>query len=458
VAAARAVEVLRAVCAEGADLDEQVARVDLAVDFQGYQPTPAEAGDVVSRVRKSSRAAYHAVDPSRWWPDEGAVQGEARRVLAIASKMERAKAVDHRRSLLAELFEPEGGELVAHGDATTFTGFAFGRGALSARLYDKTRELSVSRKQWFRTLWARAGGPGVTATGDEREGPGAYDAEAPVWRLEFQVRREGLRQFRPLGEGVDFTASTLAKARAGSWPEVARFIEGEGPTGLWGYLSQEWLSFRDTRAAATRQTYRAWWRALQRGWRGGAGDGVALWRDTVADAFAVVVPGLAGYLSSAVGQVQAVREAEGAPALPYSQALVAAVAAAHSYRAAKGDTVHSRATERSGRLAARRRQLCEAGAVTQLLAGVAPGAAVPVVGGHSRAVAALRAASQLAPAAHWSEATRYAPALGVDASGRAVPACCAAPSYDDRRGFCFTCGHVFDLGMAGQVLAVLDER
>jgi hypothetical protein len=64
-----------------------------------------------------------------------------------------------------------------HEEADEVTGISFGGGnEVSARLYDKTREILKSGKDYMRPLWALEG----------------WDAAAQVWRMEFQIRREGL--------------------------------------------------------------------------------------------------------------------------------------------------------------------------------------------------------------------------------------------------------------------------
>ena len=60
----------------------------------------------------------------------------------------------------------------------SLTGFRFGKDQVVGRLYDKTRELQVSGKDWLLDAW----------------GP-RRDPELPVWRLEFQFRREALAGF-----------------------------------------------------------------------------------------------------------------------------------------------------------------------------------------------------------------------------------------------------------------------
>jgi hypothetical protein len=111
----------------------------------------------------------------------------------------------------------------------------FGRGILAARLYDKTAEIQRSAKPWFRQIWARAPG---------------YDAGAPVWRLEFQVKREALRAMR---------------ARAGEREPVAIDTWQEALTnarGLWRLMSSRWLALRLPRTTKTRQRLAPEWEAL----------------------------------------------------------------------------------------------------------------------------------------------------------------------------------------------------
>lgn len=91
-----------------------------------------------------------------------------------------------------------------HEECDQVTGISFGSGnEVSARLYDKTREILKSGKDYMRPLWAMEG----------------WDGETQVWRMEFQIRREGLPQ------------EMLGGAR-----EV---LPCNGS--LWRYLCDEWL-------------------------------------------------------------------------------------------------------------------------------------------------------------------------------------------------------------------------
>jgi hypothetical protein len=91
----------------------------------------------------------------------------------------------------------------SHHTAAGFTGFTLGRGVILGRIYDKTAELAVSGKQWMHVVWQA----------------GEYDPAAPVWRLEFQLRREALRE-------MHFSELSDIEGRLGS---------------LWSHLTSRWL-------------------------------------------------------------------------------------------------------------------------------------------------------------------------------------------------------------------------
>lgn len=134
-------------------------------------------------------------------------------------------------------------QISPHYDRKRFTGLSFGRGAIMARLYDKTEEIKVSGKGWFRELWAKCP---------------AFDPAASVWRLEFQLRRGGLRSFRVGARQL----STLADVGAAAGP-------------LWRNLSSRWLAVRQ-RSANTRQALAPEWAALHaQGFDAGVWNGCA---------------------------------------------------------------------------------------------------------------------------------------------------------------------------------------
>lgn len=63
------------------------------------------------------------------------------------------------------------------------TGFDVGKGAVRARIYNKSVEMRKSQQEWYPELLAARNG-------------GRFDPALDLWRLEFQLRREGVKGFR----------------------------------------------------------------------------------------------------------------------------------------------------------------------------------------------------------------------------------------------------------------------
>lgn len=99
-----------------------------------------------------------------------------------------------------------------HHDGRRFTGFTFGRDAIVARLYDKSLEIKHSGKDWMREVWG-----------------GCLDPSQAVWRLEFQLLRQVLREC-----GLNDPDEVI-----------------EHRNELWHYATQ-WLSLRESRAVVRR--------------------------------------------------------------------------------------------------------------------------------------------------------------------------------------------------------------
>lgn len=119
-----------------------------------------------------------------------------------------------------------------HEECDQVTGISFGAGnEVSARLYDKTRELLKSGKDYLKPLWASEG----------------WDGVGQVWRMEFQIRREGLP------------------------PEMAGpAADALGVCGqLWRYLCHDWLRLAvpsDSDETRTRWPTHPLWADLARLW------------------------------------------------------------------------------------------------------------------------------------------------------------------------------------------------
>lgn len=117
-------------------------------------------------------------------------------------------------------------------DRQNLTGIQFGKGDISARLYDKALEIKQkSNKVWFYDLWKLNAVP---------EGFRAI-------RVEFQLRRGILKTL-----GLDTLDSTF--------PTLEH---------IWAYCSQNWLAFKDYPERETnRRPVSSWWEAVQNSFLG----------------------------------------------------------------------------------------------------------------------------------------------------------------------------------------------
>ncbi|NNK98494.1 MAG: replication initiation factor [Xanthomonadales bacterium] len=125
-----------------------------------------------------------------------------------------------------------------------FSGFLFGAGGnVLGRLYDKALEIETkSKKTFFYSLWEKTGWMG----------------ELPVWRMEFQFRREPLRNM-----GINSTKDL-----------------DKNLNGLWQHATQKWLRLTlpsSTDAARTRWPNHPLWNVLQES-RFGSGNLQPLYR------------------------------------------------------------------------------------------------------------------------------------------------------------------------------------
>ena len=95
------------------------------------------------------------------------------------------------------------------------------------RIYDKTEEIKVSRKQWFELLWTEGG----------------WDHRSPVTRFECQFRRKQLKQLQ-----ID------------TFEDLVRQV-GD----LWRYATTDWMTVREPTHDSNRSRWpvRAFWRVVQ---------------------------------------------------------------------------------------------------------------------------------------------------------------------------------------------------
>ncbi len=137
-----------------------------------------------------------------------------------------------------------------HDGTRGFTGFVFGKKALLARVYDKTAEIAETGKAWLPDRWAKSG--------RYRPGP-------PVWRIEYQLRRQALSSF----------ARHDDRTRLDTWEQVRTAIPS-----LWRTLTMDWLSIRLPRTGKTRRRYAPVWNEVIEAFanRPGSGSEPSLYR------------------------------------------------------------------------------------------------------------------------------------------------------------------------------------
>ena len=164
-------------------------------------------------------------------------------------------AINHLRGLLKEIIEGPTEELVSRADlfvdfvtnadlgsikrpqwvcraknfenfwkGQEFTGVSIGQGGpIMARLYNKTLEIEGSFKDYFKPIWIKNG----------------WDQKQTVWRLEFQLRREVLNQFK-----------------------ISKLIElTECSNDVWRYCTNDWLRLveeEETKNRTRLETHPLW--------------------------------------------------------------------------------------------------------------------------------------------------------------------------------------------------------
>lgn len=117
--------------------------------------------------------------------------------------------------------------IAAYGFGRRLTGYEFGSSQLMGRIYDKTFEITRSKKGWFRDIWGRYG----------------WDGKTTVVRVEFQFRRDVLKEF-----GVN-TIDELQERLAD----------------MWRYCTDDWVTVRviGVDSNPTRWAIREDWKVVQ---------------------------------------------------------------------------------------------------------------------------------------------------------------------------------------------------
>jgi hypothetical protein len=124
-----------------------------------------------------------------------------------------------------------------HADAARYSvngkinGYEIGKSSVRARIYNKTTQTKKARLEWYPKLLAERNG--------ER-----YDTELDVWRLEFQLRREGIKGFRLYAkpEMSDPDEVIDAELEAEDLPHIHSVRKALHWAGrIWEYLTRRWL-------------------------------------------------------------------------------------------------------------------------------------------------------------------------------------------------------------------------
>lgn len=126
-------------------------------------------------------------------------------------------------------FVVRGRELDTYEDGDALSGFVFGRrttGTVLARIYDKQPDVRRTGADWWHDVWGSR-----------------YDASRPVHRVEFELGRQGLKEY-----GVETPDDAIDAAGA-----------------LWASLTDGWLTYRSPTADASRSRWPVApeWRCVQ---------------------------------------------------------------------------------------------------------------------------------------------------------------------------------------------------
>ena len=108
------------------------------------------------------------------------------------------------------------------------SGYEFGKGKLVGRFYDKTLEITSSKKDWFRDIWTANNWDGVT----------------PVTRVEFQMRRNFLKLFQINGyDDLEPAVASTWRYCTGEWLRVCEPSKGKKNNHQHLLPVQEWWVF-----------------------------------------------------------------------------------------------------------------------------------------------------------------------------------------------------------------------
>ncbi|MEO1056653.1 MAG: hypothetical protein AAFY28_07030, partial [Actinomycetota bacterium] len=140
-------------------------------------------------------------------------------------------------------------------------------GAIYCRIYDKSREMERTGAAWLPELWGRR-----------------YDEQLPVTRVEFEFKRDGLREFV-----IDTPEQAFAKVGS-----------------LWAYATGRWASLRSPSSDETRSRWpvdRRWSAVQKASLAGGAIPAERISAGQRRGSLWNQLPATVGYLAAAAVQL-----------------------------------------------------------------------------------------------------------------------------------------------------------
>lgn len=153
--------------------------------------------------------------------------------------------LEHASDELRRFIRPGKTKWAFHGQGQTPTGYEFGRSKVMARIYNKTIETSERANEAYAALLAARCG-------------NAYDPTQDVWRLEFEMSRDGTKGFKLYhqpeldDDEADLDADLAAEEleHIGTLPRFfARMDE------VFTYLMSHWLRFVEDDGTANRSRW-----------------------------------------------------------------------------------------------------------------------------------------------------------------------------------------------------------
>jgi hypothetical protein len=116
-------------------------------------------------------------------------------------------------------------------EGDTCLGYQFGKKRIMARVYDKTQQTAIKHITWY------------DAYLKERAGD-AYNPDQPVWRLEYEIVRDGMKGFslETTLELTDEDDVIEAEMEGEDLPNIGSVPKAlHWAAHLWGYLTKRWL-------------------------------------------------------------------------------------------------------------------------------------------------------------------------------------------------------------------------